>query len=298
MRSVVVALGNFDGVHLGHQAVLRRAVEEARLRGERVVAATFHPHPRAVLRPGEEPKLLSTLETRRELLVCYGADEVYVIRFDKTLSQKSPEEFVRDVLVGEVGAGAVVVGENFRFGHRAAGDFDDLRRLMRDHGGDAISVPLRAANGQEGINSTRIRAMISAGDVVGAGRLLGRPYAIRGEVVAGDHRGRSIGFPTANLLPDASVTVPARGVYAGYARVGESQYAMCANIGVAPTFDRRESKIEAHLLDFDADLYGRVMEVSFVARIREEQRFSGVEELKEQIARDVEEARRLADDAP
>lgn len=296
MRTVVVALGNFDGVHLGHQVVLRRAVEEGRRRGESVVAATFHPHPRAVLRPGEEPWLLSTLEMRRDLLLRYGADEVYVIRFDKELSRKSPQEFVRDVLIGEIKAGAVVVGENFRFGHRAAGDLDELRRLMRSHGGDAVGVPLRGANGEEEINSTRIRAMISTGAVTDAGRLLGRPYAIRGRVVEGDHRGRTIGFPTANVLPDPAVVVPSRGVYAGYAYVGEERYAVCTNVGVAPTFKRRESRIEAYLLSFEGDLYGHEIDVSFTARIREERRFSGVEELKEQIARDVEEARRLAND--
>lgn len=296
MRTVVVALGNFDGVHLGHQVVLRRAVEEGRRRSEPVVAATFHPHPRAVLRPGEEPPLLSTLEMRRELLLRYGADEVYVIRFDKELSQKSPEEFARDVLVGEIGSSAVVVGENFRFGHRASGNLDDLRRLMRSYGGDAIGVPLHGANGDEEINSTRIRAMISTGAVTDAGRLLGRPYAVRGRVVEGDRRGRTIGFPTANLLPDPAVVVPARGVYAGYACVGEKRYAVCTNVGVAPTFERGESKVEAHLLQFDGDLYGRTIDVSFTARIRDERRFSGVEELKAQIARDVEEAWRLADD--
>lgn len=294
MRSVVVALGNFDGVHLGHQVVLRRAVEEGRRRWEPVVAATFHPHPRVVLRPGEEPRLLSTLEMRRELLLRYGADEVYVIHFDKELSRKSPEEFVRDVLVGDIGAGAVVVGENFRFGYRAAGDFDELRRLMRSYGGDAFGVPLRAANGEGEINSTRIRALISTGAVTDAGRLLGRPYAVRGQVVEGDRRGRTIGFPTANVLPDAAVVVPARGVYAGYAHVGEERYAVCTNVGVAPTFERKESRIESYLLRFNGDLYGRTIDVNFTARIREERRFSGVEELKAQIARDVEEARRLA----
>lgn len=296
MRSVVVALGNFDGVHLGHQVVLRRAVKEGRRREEPVVAATFHPHPRAVLRPGEEPRLLSTLEMRCELLLRYGADEVYVIPFDKELSRKSPEEFVRDVLVGDIGAGAVVVGENFRFGHRAAGDFDELRRWMRSYGGDAFGVPLHAANGEGEINSTRIRAMISTGAVTDAGRLLGRPYAVRGRVVEGDHRGRTIGFPTANVLPDPAVVVPARGVYAGYAYAGEETYAVCTNVGIAPTFERGVSKIETHVLEFDGDLYGRTIDVSFTARIREERRFSGVEELKEQIARDVEEARRLASD--
>src|SRR5918992_461425 len=196
MRGVVAALGNFDGVHLGHRAVLRRAVEEGRRRGGRVVAATFHPHPRVVLTPGAQPKLLTTLELRREALLRYGADEVRAIRFDEELSRKSPADFVRDVLVGEIGAEAVVVGENFRFGHRAAGDVGDLGRLMRSYGGEAYAVPVRSENGKAGISSTHIRQRVAGGEVEEAAKLLGRPYVLRGEVVAGDRRGGSIGFPT------------------------------------------------------------------------------------------------------
>jgi riboflavin kinase/FMN adenylyltransferase len=294
MRGVVVALGNFDGVHLGHQAVLRRAVEEGRRRGTRVVAATFDPHPRAVLGPRVQPKLLTTLELRREALVRYGADEVRAIRFDEELSRKSPEEFVRDVLVGEIGAEAVVVGENFRFGHRAAGDVEELERLMRSFGAGVYAVALEG--GREGISSTHIRDLVGRGEVEDAARLLGRPYVLRGEVIAGDRRGRSIGFPTANVVPDGAVVIPARGVYAGFARVGKDLYASCTNVGLAPTFERGESRVEAHLIDFEGDLYGRVVDVSFVRRIRSEERFSGVDELKDQIARDVEVARSIAKD--
>ena len=294
--NAVVALGNFDGVHLGHQVVLRRAVEEGRRRGARVIAATFHPHPRAVLAPGSEPRLLTTLELRREALQRYGADEVWVIRFDEALSRKSPREFVGDVLVGEIGAGAVVVGENFRFGHRAAGNVGDLRRIMRWYGGEAYSVPVRSEDGRAPISSSRIRMLIGEGSVEEAAMLLGRPYVVRGEVVVGDRRGRSIGFPTANVLPDPALVVPARGVYAGFASVGKESYAACTNVGVAPTFERRESRVEAYLLGFGGDLYGRVIDVSFIRRIREEKRFLGVEELKRQITRDVEEARRITDD--
>jgi riboflavin kinase/FMN adenylyltransferase len=296
VRRVVVALGNFDGVHLGHQAVLRRAVEEAKRRGGRVVAATFDPHPRAVLGPGSEPELITTLELRREVLLRYGADEVRAIRFDAELSRKSPGEFVRDVLIGELGAGVVVVGENFRFGHRAAGGFEDLRRLMASYGGEAHAVGICSQNGGEEISSTRIRRLLGAGEVGEAARLLGRPYVLRGEVVAGDGRGRQIGFPTANVLPDPSVVLPARGVYAGFVRVGDEEYAACTNVGVAPTFSRRESRVEAYLLGFSGDLYGSVVDVGFTRRIRPEKRFSGVEELREQIERDVAEARRLAGD--
>jgi riboflavin kinase/FMN adenylyltransferase len=292
----VVALGNFDGVHLGHQAVVRRAVEEGRRRGTKVVAATFEPHPRAVLAPGSEPRLLTTLEMRREELLGYGVDEVCAIRFDEALSRKSPEEFVRDVLVGEIGASAVVVGENFRFGHRAAGDFRELERLMRGFGGEAYAVPVRSEDGEAPISSTRIRRLVGEGEVAEAARLLGRPYVLRGDVVVGDKRGRTIGFPTANVVADPALVVPARGVYAGFVRVGKDTYAACTNIGVAPTFERRESRVEVYLLGFEGDLYGREVDVSFLERIREEKRFSGVEELKTQISRDVEAARRITND--
>jgi riboflavin kinase/FMN adenylyltransferase len=299
MNSVnsVVALGNFDGVHLGHQAVVRRAVEEGRRRGTKVVAATFDPHPRAVLAPGSEPRLLTTLEMRREELLGYGVDEVWAIRFDEALSRKSPEEFVRDVLVSEIGASAVVVGENFRFGYRAAGDFRELERLMRGFGGEAYAVPVRSEDGEAPISSTRIRRLVGEGEVSEAARLLGRSYVLRGEVVVGDKRGRTIGFPTANVVADPALVVPARGVYAGFVRVGKDTYAACTNIGVAPTFERRESRVEAYLLGFEGDLYGREVDVSFLQRIREEKRFSGVEELKTQISRDVEAARRITNDA-
>lgn len=291
MRGVVVALGNFDGVHLGHRAVISHAVEEARSRAVRSVAATFEPHPRAVLRPGEEPKLLTTPEIREELLLRCGVDEVRKIRFDRDLSRKSPGEFVHDVLVGELGAVFVVVGENFRFGHKAAGNFDDLRRHMRDSGGEAVAVPILALD--EGISSSRIRDLISAGELREAAKLLGRPYSLRGEVVVGDRRGRTIGFPTANVLPDPRILVPALGVYAGYVGVGDERHRACTNVGVAPTFDRHERKVEAHLLDYDGDLYGKTVTVSFVERLRPEQRFSGIEELKAQISHDVEETRLL-----
>lgn len=300
---VVVALGNFDGLHLGHQAVIRRALELGRESGRRVVAATFDPHPRAVIRPGAEPWLLSTPETRRELLLGFGVDEVRVIRFDAELSRKSPEEFVNDVLVGELAASDVVVGENFRFGYKASGRVEELAETLRKSGGKAHPVPIRALESEaEGeISSSRIRALLMEGEVGSAASLLGRPYSVRGEVVEGDRRGRTIGFPTANLLPDPRVLVPARGVYAGYAEVlsqDGKRYVACTNVGVAPTFERREKRVEAHLLDFKGDLYGETVEVGFVERLRGEQKFTGIEELEAQISRDVKLARRLSGDAP
>jgi riboflavin kinase / FMN adenylyltransferase len=292
MRPVVVALGNFDGLHLGHQAVIRRVVEEGRKRGLRSVAATFDPHPRAVLWPGNEPKLLTTLEVRRELLLACGVDEVRAILFDLALSKKSPREFVREVLVGSLDAGVVVVGENFRFGYRAAGDLLKLDRCMREMGGEAYAVPISHGLGED-ISSTRIRELVSDGEVREAARLLGRPYLLRGEVIEGDRRGRIIGFPTANVLPDERALVPRRGVYAGHVRVGGERYGACTNVGTAPTFDRRESKVEAYLLDYEGDLYGKVVDVTFQECLRPEKRFSGIGELKEQIARDVAEAGKI-----
>ena len=292
MRPVVVALGNFDGVHLGHQAVVRRAVEEGRGRGLRTVAAMFDPHPRAVLWPGNEPKLLTTPEVRRELLLGCGVDEVREIEFDRELSKKSPREFVREVLVGSLGTGVVVVGENFRFGYRASGDVVELGRCMREAGGEAYAVPISHVLG-EYISSTRIRELVASGEVREAARLLGRPYLLRGKVVEGDRRGRQLGFPTANMLPDERALVPAWGVYAGYVRVGDERYGACTNVGTAPTFERPNSRVEAYLLGYEGDLYGKVVDVAFEERLRSEKRFSGIEELKEQIARDVAEAGRF-----
>lgn len=296
MSGAVVVLGNFDGVHLGHRAVIRRAVEAGRESGRRVIAASFDPHPKSVIRPGAEPWLLSSPEMRRELLLNCGVDEVRFISFDAELSRKSPEDFVRDVLVGELEAAEVIVGENFRFGHKAAGSFEDLARTMAEIGGEAHAVEIQALNGaNEMISSSRIRSMLSEGEAEGAARLLGRPYAVRGEVVEGDRRGATIGFPTANLAPDPRVLIPARGVYAGHADVlrdGKRQrYAACTNVGVAPTFDRQENRIEAYLLDFEGDLYGETVEVAFTHRLRAEKKFSGVEELKAQISADVQRVR-------
>lgn len=290
---VVVALGNFDGVHLGHAAVVRRAVEEGRRRGVSSVAVTFDPHPRAVLHSGNEPKLLTVPDVRNELLLESGVDEVRTIRFNRELSEKRPWEFVRDVLVGQQEARAVVVGENFRFGYRASGKFEDLRRYMRELGGEAYAVPIYASG--TNVSSTRIRKLLAEGEAREATKLLGRAYLLRGEVVEGDKRGQSIGFPTANILSDPRSLAPGRGVYAGHVIIGGERYAACTNVGVAPTFDRRESKVEAHILDFERNLYGEVVDVTFEERLRTEMRFEGVGQLKEQIARDVEATRRLLD---
>jgi riboflavin kinase/FMN adenylyltransferase len=297
VRGVVIALGNFDGVHLGHQVVVRHAVEEALGRGMHSLAATFEPHPQAVLRPGSDLKLLTTLEVRRELLLGCGVNEVYAIRFDENLSKKSSEEFVREVLIGELEAKVVVVGENFRFGYKASGNVEDLRRSMCEAGGQAYAVPVYAYL-DEGINSTKIRALIAGGEVREAARLLGRPYFIRGKVVDGDGRGHALGFPTANVLSDPHALVPGWGVYAGQVQVGSELYGACTNVGMAPTFERQKNRVEAHLLGYSGDLYGKTVDVTFVERLRPEKRFSGVDELKEQIARDVAQAWKVVGEGP
>jgi riboflavin kinase/FMN adenylyltransferase len=265
-------------------------VEEGRARNLQTIAATFNPHPRSVLWPGNEPKLLTTPEVRREVLLACGVEEVREIRFDRELSKKSPRDFVLEVLAGSLGAGVVVVGENFRFGHKACGDVAVLRRYMQEAGGEAYAVPISNVLGKD-ISSTRIRELVAEGEVRQAARLLGRPYLLRGEVVEGDKRGRTIGFPTANVLPDERALVPGRGVYVGHARLGSEHYGACTNVGTAPTFDRRDSRVEAYLLGYEGDLYTKVVDVTFEERLRPEKRFLGIVELKEQIARDVEEAR-------
>jgi riboflavin kinase/FMN adenylyltransferase len=246
------------------------------------------------LRPGSEPKLLTTPEVRKELLLGCGVDEVRGIRFDEKLSKKCPEEFVQKTLVGELVAAVVVVGENFRFGYKASGDVGDLRRFMREAGGEAYAVPVYDFLG-ESISSTKIRAFVAGGEVREAARLLGRPYSLRGEVVVGDRRGRRLGFPTANVFPDPRSLLPGRGVYAGHAHIlrGGERYGACTNVGMAPTFERRESRVEAHLLGYQGDLYRKVVDLTFVERLRPEKQFTGVDELKEQIARDVVEAKKV-----
>jgi riboflavin kinase/FMN adenylyltransferase len=234
--------------------------------------------------------LLTTPEVRREVLLACGVEEVREIRFDRELSKKSPRDFVLEVLAGSLGAGVVVVGENFRFGHKACGDVAVLRRYMQEAGGEAYAVPISNVLGKD-ISSTRIRELVAEGEVRQAARLLGRPYLLRGEVVEGDKRGRTIGFPTANVLPDERALVPGRGVYVGHARLGSEHYGACTNVGTAPTFDRRDSRVEAYLLGYEGDLYTKVVDVTFEERLRPEKRFLGIVELKEQIARDVEEAR-------
>ena len=275
-RARRVAVGEFDGVHLGHREVIA---------GSGTVL-TFEPHPASVVRPGGGPKLLTSLELKTELIAGLGVEELVVVPFDERFAQQEPAEFVDRVLVGALGATHVSVGANFRFGHRARGT---AALLESDGRFETRVVPLVEVDGVA-VSSTRIRAQIAEGAVDDAARLLGAGFRMRAEVVPGDRRGRELGFPTANMVPDPRLACPAHGVYA--CRVGERLAAV--NVGVRPTFGADlQPLVEAFLLDFEGDLYGQRLTVEFVARLRGEQRFEAVAELVAQMRRDVETTREL-----
>ena len=271
-----VAIGTFDGVHLGHQAVIDDAD----------TVLTFEPHPLQVIHPEVAPKLIMPFPIKRDVIEGLGVSELVVIPFDEGFSKIDPERFVEEVLVDRLGAKRVSVGENFRFGAKAKGDPELLDSRSEF---ETRVVPLVEVDG-ETVSSTRIRALVAAGEMEAARRCLGAPFMVEGKVVEGDRRGRTLGFPTANLVPDDSLVVPGHGVYAAFANGRPA----AVNVGIRPTFDTgRGLLIEAHLIDFDEDLYGDVLRVAFVKRLRGERRFPGVEDLIAQMHRDVEEARDL-----
>ena len=278
-----VAVGEFDGVHLGHREVIRGAD----------TVLTFEPHPRAVVAPAAAPKLLTSLEVKADLIAGLGVEELVVIPFDERFAAQSPQDFIDAVLVGRLQARTVAVGENFRFGYKAQGDTDLL------HAQDAFDVrvvPLVEAYG-EIVSSTHIRGLVVAGDLEQANRFLDSPYQLRGPVVHGDARGRTLGYPTANLVPDNALCYPGNGVYACRAAVEEDGewrwWPAATNVGVRPTFvTGRGVLVEAYLIGYDGDLYGRELRLAFLARLRGERRFDSAEELVEQMHADVEDARR------
>jgi riboflavin kinase / FMN adenylyltransferase len=275
-----VAIGTFDGVHRGHREVIRGAD----------TVLTFDPHPLAVIHPEATPKLISTFNIKRDLIAGLGVDELVVIPFDKGFSSQTAEEFVEDVRIDRLGAEQVSVGENFRFGARAKG----TPEFLTEHGEfETRMVPLVEAAG-ETISSSHIRGLVAAGEVGPAAEFLGGPFLFEGEVVPGDRRGRELGMPTANLVPDERYVVPGHGVYAAWAH----GYPAAVNVGVRPTFDTgRGLLVEAHLIGFDADLYGETLRIAFLERLRGEKRFESVDDLVTQMNRDVDEARRIAESA-
>lgn len=289
----VVTIGYFDGVHRGHQAIVGRAVAAARERGVRAVAVTFDRHPLEVVRPEAVPPALQSLEGRVDALAAQGVDEVLVLEFTPAFSRMSAEAFVAEVLAGRLETVHVVVGENFRFGHRAAGDVATLAGLGPRHGFTVDAVRLETSD-ETAISSTEIREHLASGDVAWVAAALGRPFALDGEVVRGDGRGRSIGVPTANLAVDPARAVPADGVYAGHARLADGRSWPCVvNVGTRPTFGGGDRTVEAHLLDADVALYGERLTVTFEAHLRPERRFGGPDELVAQIRSDIERARAL-----
>ncbi|HEX5307856.1 MAG TPA: bifunctional riboflavin kinase/FAD synthetase [Solirubrobacteraceae bacterium] len=276
-----VAVGSFDGVHLGHREVIRGADS----------VLTFEPHPVAVVAPQHTPKLLTPLAVKAELVEQLGVTELIVIPFDQEFARHSAQEFVDDVLVRALGATHVAVGENFRFGNRAQGD---PQMLQADERFQTRVVPLLEVKG-EIVSSSHIRGLVLAGEVASAARFLGAPFQLRGEVVSGDRRGRELGFPTANLVPDDALVCPGHGVYSCVAETEAGVSAAAVNVGVRPTFvTGRGELVEAYLLDFDGDLYGTQLRLRFIERLRGERRFSSAEQLIEQMHHDVELTRELA----
>jgi len=271
-----VAIGTFDGVHRGHQAVIKGAD----------TVLTFDPHPLEIIHPSALPKLIMPFAVKRDVIEGLGVRELVVIPFDKEFAQRSAEKFIEEVLIAKLGAEQVSVGENFRFGAKAKGD---PAMLAAREEFETRVVPLVETDG-ETISSTRVRALVAAGDMEGARHCLGAPFMVEGEVVSGDQRGRELGFPTANIVPDDRLAIPGHGVYAAFA----NGVAAAVNVGVRPTFESgRGVLIETYLIDYEGDLYGTELRVAFVERLRGEKRFASVEELIAQMRIDVEDAKRV-----
>lgn len=290
-----VVIGNFDGVHLGHQHVVREAREAADREALRVVAVTFDPHPMAVLRPEHAPTTITDVETRAELLRDVGVDDVLALPFDRDVASWTPQEFAQRVLADALHAAVVVVGANFRYGTKASGDVATLTESGTQLGFRAIGVPLDG--GPQVWSSTYVRTCLATGDVAGAAQALGRPFVVRGIVVRGEQRGRELGFPTANVPTHEVTAAPADGVYAGWLRrldTGE-RYPAAISVGTNPTFDgERERRVESYVLDRDdLELYGVEVEVAFVDRIRGMVRFDGVEALIETMHDDVRQVHEI-----
>jgi riboflavin kinase / FMN adenylyltransferase len=275
-----LAVGEFDGVHIGHREVIRGAD----------TVLTFEPHPRTVVAPDSAPKLLTPLSIKADLIAGLGVEELVVIPFDGSFAAQTAQEFIDRELIERLGARAVSVGENFRFGNRAKGD----PGLLREQDAFETRVAELVELDGEIVSSTHIRGLVTAGEIDVAHRFLGAPFQMRGTIVHGDKRGRTLGFPTANLVPDSALTVPGHGVYACRAEVDGTAHVAAVNVGVRPTFQTgRGLLVEAFLLDFSADVYGRELRLDFLERLRGERRFDDVDALVEQMHRDVEETRRI-----
>lgn len=291
-----VTVGTFDGVHLGHRALIARTIAEASERSLASVVVTWDRHPNETLRPERAPKLLASPERKTELLASTGIDVLAVLPFDRELSMWPPDRFASAVLADGLGARSVFVGAGWRFGHKAAGDVTLLEKLGAELGFDATGLSLTTHDGSP-VSSSRVREAVAAGDVELAEVLLGRPFDVDGTVVKGAGRGIGLGFPTANFEVAPKLVRPRRGVYAGRARVESTWYSAAINVGVNPTFGGDEATtpvmVEAYLLDFEDDLVGTTLRVEFLKRLRDELKFDSVDDLVAQMARDVEATRAL-----
>jgi riboflavin kinase/FMN adenylyltransferase len=298
LERAVLTVGNFDGLHVGHQRIMETVTVQASALGGQAAVYTFEPHPRKVLQPDRAPQLLTTLEQKLELLEQAGVDVTVVEPFDESFAKLPPERFVREILHERIDPLEVYVGYDFRYGRDREGSMRTLTELGPHLGFSVTIVPEVKLEGRD-VNSSRIRELLAGGEVGEAALLLGRPYTVRGRVTEGDRRGRTIGFPTLNVAAENEV-LPRVGVYAGHVRfLDEGQpeagarFGAVTNVGRRPTFGASDDVvIEAHLLDFSADVYGRRVEVALEFALREERRFPGVEALRTQIAADAEEARR------
>lgn len=289
-RGSAVTIGNFDGLHLGHQAVLGQLVARAREMGLPSVVMSFEPTPREYFAGHQAPPRLLRFREKFEGLDAGGVDRLFLVRFGAKVADMTPEAFIEDFLVAGLGTRYLVVGDDFRFGRNRSGDFDTLRRAGRRYGFEVTDTPSITVEGTR-VSSTAVRRALGAGDLASAEALLGRRYAMTGRVVTGDRRGRTLGYPTANIRPGRRV-LPLDGVFA--ARVlgaGEHPRPAVVNLGTRPTVEGREALLEAHLFDFDGDLYGRRLTVEFVARLRDEERFDGLEALRVQMDADAANAR-------
>lgn len=287
-----VTIGFFDGVHRGHQRVIRRLVSAAEERGLRPVAVTFDRHPREVLTPDDVPGLLTTTERKAGLIEDLGVDVLLVMPFDEETASWPPERFVDDVLVGALHAKHATVGDNFTFGHRAAGNVEVLTDLGRARGLSVEGVSLLEVDGRR-VSSTSIREALGSGDLEWPGVAMGRRHVLDGVVVPGAGRGDDLGWPTANVEADPRVLLPARGVYAGRGLLDEGTWPAAINVGINPTFGEEPLHVEAFLLGFEGDIRGRDIAIEFWERLRDEERFDSAEALSRQIGRDVERTRAL-----
>jgi riboflavin kinase/FMN adenylyltransferase len=294
----VITIGAYDGVHLGHQAVIGQVRRRAEELGARSVVVTFDRHPASVVRPESAPRLLTSPEQKLELLEATGIDAVVIVPFDEAQAAETPESFVARVLVQCLQTRVVVVGEDFHFGRHRDGNVDLLRKLGVEHDFDVEPIQLlpRRDGVEEPVSSTAIRRALAGGDIARANSMLGRPHEVRGVVFEGDQRGRLLGFPTANVAVPGGMCLPADGVYAGWYERPNGEVHPCAiNLGRRPTFyDHADaSLLEAHLLDVEVDLYGEPAEVRFMHFLRSERKFDGVDALVAQLAHDVDHARQL-----